>query len=302
MAIHRSMLHLTLIILALTIASIRASGTETLIGVVGRDFVMLGADQSVARSIVLTSTEVDKIKVVSDNIVVAAAGELADVDDLMASLKGQVVINELEAGVPSDVEFIDLEASSSQDTTSSTSTLLPQPWTVLSVSAIAKFARYQIAQRLRSQAPYKLGLLVAGMQQEQQPIKRLWKSGIASPSSLMADEVRRQLKVASTSLSVDTDNDDSPEDCNNKLRPYLYWLDEYGSLQKIQYGIHGMGANFGLAVLDQGFRENLSKKEAAELIQNCFKQLQTRFVINSPKPPLIKCVDKDGCHVYDGSD
>ena len=83
------------------------------------------------------------------------------------------------------------------------------------------------------------------------------------------------------------------------LVPKMFWLDEYGSLQKINYGIHGLGGNFGLAVLDQGYRDNLTREEAANLIKNCFDQLQTRFLINSPKSPLIKCVDANGCCVYD---
>jgi 20S proteasome subunit beta 4 len=74
----------------------------------------------------------------------------------------------------------------------------------------------------------------------------------------------------------------------------LYWLDEYGSLQNIQYGAHGHGSNFILSILDQGYRPNLTLEEATSLLRDCFQQLRTRYVINSPQPPCIKCVDARG--------
>jgi 20S proteasome subunit beta 4 len=77
----------------------------------------------------------------------------------------------------------------------------------------------------------------------------------------------------------------------------LYWLDEYGSLQNIQYGAHGHGSNFILSVLDQGYRPNLTLEEATKPFRDCFQQLRTRYVINSPQPSCIKCVDARGCRL-----
>ena len=72
-------------------------------------------------------------------------------------------------------------------------------------------------------------------------------------------------------------------------------LDEYGSLQRlIQYGAHGYGSNFILSILDQGYKDGMTKVEALEVIKKCFQQLRTRYVINSPQPPCIKILDKDG--------
>ncbi|EED92273.1 predicted protein, partial [Thalassiosira pseudonana CCMP1335] len=81
---------------------------------------------------------------------------------------------------------------------------------------------------------------------------------------------------------------------NPFLMPRLYWLDQYGSIQNLKYGAHGFGSNFALSVLDQRFRSNLSRKEAMELIRECFEQLRQRYVINSPQPPRIKCIDAFG--------
>lgn len=301
------MLNLLLLVF-LSTTSVQGAGTETLIGVVGRDFIMLGADQSVARSIVLTSTEVDKIRVINDHVVMAGAGEIADVDDLFWNLKRQADERELEAGIPANVEYIYLNDDKSSGD------VPKKPWTLLSVSAMAKLARNIIAQRLRSRAPYQqIGLLMAGMQQEQPLTKKLFlKSGITT-SAFFAEDVRRQLNVASSSTTAseqdtsssaasEKEEDNANNNNDNLLRPCLFWLDEYGSLQKVDYGIIGMSSNFGLAVLDQGFRENLTRQEAADLIRNCFDQLQTRFLINySPKPPLIKCVDAKGCQIYNNN-
>eukprot|EP00536_Pseudo-nitzschia_multiseries_P014791 jgi/Psemu1/262428/estExt_Genewise1Plus.C_7680016 len=77
-------------------------------------------------------------------------------------------------------------------------------------------------------------------------------------------------------------------------RPHLYWLDEYGSLQKIQYGAHGHGSNFLLSILDQSYRPDLTREEAIQIMNECFQELRNRYVINSPEAPCIKCVDAHG--------
>ena len=86
-----------------------ASLQETLIGVVGADFVMLGADSSVSQSIALQHSQVDKIHILRGDappfVAAAAAGDLADVDRLMDSLKAHAVIREYESSMGSDVEY-----------------------------------------------------------------------------------------------------------------------------------------------------------------------------------------------------
>lgn len=82
---------------------------------------------------------------------------------------------------------------------------------------------------------------------------------------------------------------------NPYLQPRLFWLDAYGSLQKVRYGAHGFASNFVLSILDQGYHQHLSKKECKDLMLRCFEQLRSRYVINSPSAPCIKCVDANGC-------
>lgn len=283
-----------------------AAGQETLVGVVGRDFVMLGADSSVSQSIALTASNLDKIAVLVDplttkeeaseqqTIVAAAAGDAADADRLIGLLSAHCAICEFEAGVGCDVQVLDLEKDNSKDAS--------PPG--LSVTAVAHLARGQIASSLRSQQHFKVCLLIAGMV----PSHGEKLEGTSSTSTFdkvghfVSKQVQWQVETASQEFR--------PLDANKKkllptkhadesklLEPRLFWLDEYGSLQKLKYGAHGFGANFCLSILDQGYHPNLTRKEAEDLIRECFNQLRTRYVINSPQPPCIKCVDAQGCQL-----
>jgi len=80
-------------------------------------------------------------------------------------------------------------------------------------------------------------------------------------------------------------------------KPSLFWLDEYGSLQSLDYGAHGHGSNFLLSLLDQRYKKDLSRDEALALMNECFQELRHRYVINSPEAPCIKCVDAHGVKV-----
>lgn len=314
----------TLILLAVfnhDIVSASSVGQETLVAVVGRDFVMMGADTSSVQSIVVTSSDRDKIQVVSSGgqqeqhgggatIAVAAAGDLADVNHLLATLKSHASIGEYENSLGGDIDIINMAASSQpqlQLKIPTTSTSIG-----LSVSNIANLARTEISQRVRSNAPYRVGLLVAGMQpttaaNRQRSSSKIQTPDLASASSLnsnIAGDVQQQLQRV-TPEARNSDKTSNEMSFNNndenvvKFSPCLYWLDEYGALQNIRYASHGMASNFLNAILDRNYHPDLSRDEAAALIQSCFRQLQTRYVINSPKPPLIKCIDAEhGCRIY----
>jgi 20S proteasome alpha/beta subunit len=308
-----------------TIYASSAAGTETLVGIVGPDFIIIGADSSISQSIALTASNLDKIAVIANpfptgrpsstsaiaaqyqqqTIVAAAAGDAADADRLLGTLMAHAAIREYEASVGCDVEEIDFSTDSTRSNV--------QTPAGLSVEGAARLARGQIASQLRSKTPLKICLLIAGMM----PIKELPESSSLLTTevglSFMSEEIQRQIQNASspylangssTSASAlasqvasDSKEKATPLSSPSKLRPYLYWLDEYGSLQKLQYGAHGHGSNFILSILDQGYRSDLTRKEAADLLRDCFDQLRMRYVINSPQKPCIKCIDADGCRL-----
>jgi 20S proteasome alpha/beta subunit len=336
----------------------QAAGTETLLAIVGRDFVLIGADSSVSQSIALTASNLDKIAVLvqpflprtnnaqqqqqpprpprrhlhwQQTIVAAAAGDAADSDRLIAMLQAHATIREYEASVGCDVDYRTLGR-----TTSNNNNNEEEPARVyyaeagLTVEAMAHLARGQIAASLRSQSPTKVCLLIAGMMPVSQTIPSTTTGTTTTPTTpafFAAERVQRQVQqaiststtrakareeggvenddvapaqVASTESSSLSSSSSPAQQQQSKeqlvLEPRLYWLDEYGSIQQVQYGAHGHGSNFVLSILDQGFRTDMSREEATKLIRECFQQLRTRYVINSPQPPCIKCVDAaNGC-------
>ena len=135
------------------------------------------------------------------------------------------------------------------------------------------------------------------------PVSDWLRNQILMPPSRSfdAEQVQLQVRRASAPFLYPAGKPPASEErvalSPSRLQPRLYWLDEYGSLQKIQYSAHGFGSNFILSILDQGYRHDLTCQKAVALIRDCFAQLRTRYVINSPQPPCIKCVDAQGCRI-----
>eukprot|EP00984_Skeletonema_dohrnii_P007966 scaffold2934_cov114-Skeletonema_dohrnii-CCMP3373.AAC.11 len=316
-----------------------AAGQDTVIGIVGRDFVMMGADTSSSGGggISLTSSNIDKLAVIhdggggddalnnilhSDNhrssdclsnkrsveqqaIVVGFAGDAADADVMAGTLKIHTQVREYEAGIGNDVVCtFDGESSSSAKLLNvALGSVSPAG---LDAESIAYFARKEIATRMRSRQPLQLCLLVGGM-------VRCASSGNYSGASSFSDRVQKQVSAASSAYRLSSKSDADDETQNQRiindsgestsadkraqptfLSPKLFWLDQYGSLQNLSYGCHGFGSNFALSVLDQRYQKGLSRQEAEELIMECFEQLRQRYLINSPQPPRIKCIDAFG--------
>lgn len=333
---------LSLLLLATPRAVVDASaaGQDTLVGVVGRDFVVLGADSSVSSSIAVTSSNLDKITVVVDPfpgesgsvvgrdirdndarrqraVAVAAAGDIADADRLVSVLAAHAAIREYEAGVGCDVECV-YDGRRGGGSVAAEEAFGGAGAAGLDAASVAHLARGEIASSLRSGGGHlKVCLLVAGMVQ----CGSERGSGGNIDSHAFSGRLRKQVEAAASRVAFfrteaegraagdkgghETDakedqalphGDDSGRRTSS-LVPRLFWLDEYGSLQSLSYGAHGFGANFALSILDRGYRTNLTRDEAIELVQNCFEQLRTRFVINSPQPPCIKCIDTKGCRL-----
>lgn len=238
-------------------------------------------------------------------LVAAAAGDTtANVDRIIGILQAQTTICEYDGCIGKDVEYISIHDDHHDDS-------FHPAQHVLSVEAVAYLARGQISSSLRTTSPLQVCLLVAGMQADHETNQNV--HAMACYSSHLQQQVQRASRdfstnpppAASTTMTVKNnvaetnDIQQQQQDMQSSLvvKPRLYWLDSYGALQKLQYGAHGLGANFLLSILDDGFRPNMTRDEALFLMQECFRQLKMRFVINSPQSPCIKCVDAYGCHV-----
>jgi 20S proteasome subunit beta 4 len=294
-----------------------AGDTESLVGIVGKDFVMLGADSSISQSISVTTSNVDKIAVVVDPhqlllddkdsddiadkhprqqaILAAAAGDAADTDRLIGMLRAHAAIREYEAGVGCDVNYVDLDSESIKEIPVIPTFATSEPG--LDTEGVAHLARGQIATALRSQTPLDVRLLIAGLTYNDD-----------NPSEIhefVSQQVQWQIQQTAGPQNPTLPSSALEETgifqqkFTTLLQPRLFWLDNYGALQELQYGAHGYGSNFLLSILDNGYRPNMSREQAADLLRECFAQLRQRYIINSPQPPCIKCVDAKGCRLID---
>ena len=215
---HQLLLFINSVIL---FGAVRGSGQETLIGIRGPDFVVLGADSSLSQSIALTSSNLDKIMVLVDprptteasklnahrqqTILAAAAGDPADSDKLLSLLCSHCTIREFEQGIGCDVEFYNEDGELLEECSKKGVDALQ----------IAHLARREVSSRLRSRRQLQVCLLVAGLCSKHSNNNEVLSSSVTS----------------------------------NSLQPMLLWLDQYGSLQSIKYGAHGLGSNFALCKL-----------------------------------------------------
>nr|ANM86165.1 proteasome subunit beta type-2-A [Stygiella incarcerata] len=104
---------------------------DTLIGLVGKDYVLVAADASQAFSIIAMKTDEDKMVEVEDKKVMAIAGEAGDRAQFGAFIQKNLKLRFLRTGLP------------------------------LSTKSTAHFVRSELATFLR-QNPYMVNLLIAG--------------------------------------------------------------------------------------------------------------------------------------------
>jgi len=74
----------------------------------------------------------------------------------------------------------------------------------------------------------------------------------------------------------------------------LYFIDNYGSLQRMNYFVSGHSSLILSSFLDRYYRPDMTKKEILKLLKECKKLLKTRFII-SQSGLLLNLVDSNGC-------
>jgi 20S proteasome alpha/beta subunit len=323
---------LLLVVVTPNASTAAAAGKETLIGLTGDGFVLLAADSSCAQGNVLTSSDLDKIAVLPQNVAVAAVGDVADADRLVGGLRMISNLQYYESITQRNykngnndavVTYVDC---SSKDTTAAGNRITSPSGNGLlgdapapaadassnSVHCIAQRARTLIANRLRSSNPLRVCLLVAGMTKKDDHEQQ------QQPSVSVADHVQRQVQTATASF-VTKQAETMPEDSHvssdsrrSLQQPALYWLDEYGALQRVSYGVHGSAESLLWSVLDRGYRPHMTLPQALNLVRDCLDQLRARYVINTSHPSnnnekndnnqptfCIKCIDEHGCRLLD---
>merc|ERR1711911_394564 len=105
---------------------------ECLIGMAFDDFVMVAADQTNARSIMVMKSDQDKFCQLSDKLVMAVSGESGDTNQFAEYIQKNIQLYKMRNGYE------------------------------LSPPAAANFTRRNLADSLRSQTPYHVSLLLGG--------------------------------------------------------------------------------------------------------------------------------------------
>merc|ERR1712046_180958 len=111
-------------------------GMECLIGMAFKDFVMVAADQTNARSIMVMKSDQNKFINLSDRLVMAVSGESGDTNQFAEYIAKNIQLYKMRNGYE------------------------------LSPSAAANFTRRNLADYLRSRTPYNVNLLIAGFDTE----------------------------------------------------------------------------------------------------------------------------------------
>lgn len=106
---------------------------ECLIGIEGKDFVLLASDAVSARSIVKMKTDHDKMLQLSDRLLMAVAGEPGDTVQFAEYISKNIQLYKMRNGYE------------------------------LSTNAAANFTRRNLADALRSQRPKYVNMLIAGV-------------------------------------------------------------------------------------------------------------------------------------------
>ncbi|KAI0220603.1 Proteasome subunit beta type-2 [Lamellibrachia satsuma] len=113
---------------------------ECIIGIQGKDFVVIATDTTAARSIVAMKADHDKSLQLSNNLVLAAVGEAGDVINFSEYIAKNIQLYKMRNGYE------------------------------LSPHAAANFTRRNLAESLRSRTPYMVNMLMAGYDKQSGPV------------------------------------------------------------------------------------------------------------------------------------
>jgi len=111
---------------------------DSIIGLVGKDFVIMAADMSQTRSILMLKSDEEKMFNITNRIIIGASGEAGDRAQFCPFIEKNINLYELRTGVP------------------------------LSVHGAANFVRRELHDALRK-GPYMVNLLLGGVDKEGEP-------------------------------------------------------------------------------------------------------------------------------------
>ncbi|KAH8428701.1 proteasome core particle subunit beta 4 [Aspergillus melleus] len=123
---------------------------EVLLGITGKDFVLLAASKATMRGPTIIKAEDDKTRQLSKNTLMAFSGEAGDTVQFAEYIQANISLYTMRNG------------------------------TELGPNAVANFVRGELAQSLRSRSPYTVNLLLAGVDSISQKPSLFWIDYLAS--------------------------------------------------------------------------------------------------------------------------
>ncbi|XP_055919152.1 probable proteasome subunit beta type-2 [Eupeodes corollae] len=112
---------------------------ETILGIRGPDFVMVAADTTHARSVVVMKSDQNKIHKINDKLMIATIGESGDTVQFTEFISKNIALYKMRNGYD------------------------------LSPKSAAHFTRKNLADYLRSRTPYQVNMFVAGFDEKDGP-------------------------------------------------------------------------------------------------------------------------------------
>eukprot|EP00026_Physarum_polycephalum_P016416 Phypoly_transcript_17311.p1 GENE.Phypoly_transcript_17311~~Phypoly_transcript_17311.p1 ORF type:complete len:199 (-),score=22.39 Phypoly_transcript_17311:110-706(-) len=79
--------------------------------------------------------------------------------------------------------------------------------------------------------------------------------------------------------------------------PSVHFIDYLGSLQTMNFAVHGYAGYFLLSLLDKYYREDQTVEDGIKLLRMCVTELKTRFIVNTRY--LAKVVDANGIRIVE---
>jgi len=85
----------------------------------------------------------------------------------------------------------------------------------------------------------------------------------------------------------------------DKDGPHIYSIDPVGGADEDRYTATGSGSPVAYGVLEDGFREGLTKEEAVKLVVRSIRAARERDVMSGGRDIVVAVIDKDGLEFVD---
>lgn len=146
---------------------------EVLLGITGKDFVILAASKATMRGPTIIKAEDDKTRELNNHTLMAFSGEAGDTGQYWAVGELKVDVNRVLISLFQIVQFAEYIQANIQLYTKRNDTELSTP-------AVANFIRGELARSLRSRSPYTVNLLLGGVEPETAAPHLYWIDYLAS--------------------------------------------------------------------------------------------------------------------------